>query len=464
MFIDEGNYAYLALLVFAVSVMSGGCGGGGDSLPSSQSVNDMMNGAWTYDSGTVTANVGGTRQEVRVMNFSVLFENCDIEEATGSASFTALAPLQGENFILPLLFDRTTLATARTDLDTWAADTEHGRFTITLLSDDKARLSGSVKWFDSISTDIDVVISKLPSTAPTVDINSALNGEWQTQVTVSEDGETINFIDGGGYRFHDGNIVPVAATFMNMTFSDTDIQAGTTKLTGIAVEEVVDVSGETPEYNTVYSVLNGRTAKISHLFRDVYLISGVSPYPVMDISFIAAFTGGRLSIISEGYTTYNGVVEENRGLFTLSRTTESNIAGIDEFIGSSWKSSMTVLDVYKDDENAALLDVELMSFDVSFPSADIENMKLAITTNAVVKAQDQTAYEDISAALNVNSAVLNVKNAGYNILLGESDAGNMFTITLITDKLAIVTGDIGYMRDDWYDVDFLAVVHKIDGD
>ena len=81
-FIDEGNYAYLALLVFAVSVMSGGCGGGGDSLPSSQSVNDMMNGAWTYDSGTVTANVGGTRQEVRVMNFSVLFENCDIEEAT----------------------------------------------------------------------------------------------------------------------------------------------------------------------------------------------------------------------------------------------------------------------------------------------------------------------------------------------------------------------------------------------
>ena len=64
----------------------------------------------------------------------------------------------------------------------------------------------------------------------------------------------------------------------------------------------------------------------------------------------------------------------------------------------------------------------------------------------------------------MNSAVLNVKNAGYNILLGESDAGNMFTITLITDKLAIVTGDIGYMRDDWYDVDFLAVVHKIDGD
>ena len=174
------------------------------------------------------------------------------------------------------------------------------------------------------------------------------------------------------------------------------------------------------------------------------------------------FDGGRLSIISESYTEYNGIVEESRALFTTDKTTESKLASLDEFIGSSWKSSLNVLDVYKDDEYFTLFDVDLMSLDVSFPSADVENMKLTLTTHAVVTAQDQTVGEDISAVLNVNNAVLNVKSVGYNILLGESEAGNLFTVTLLTDKLAIVTGDIGYTRGNRYDVDFLAVVRKID--
>ena len=118
--------------------------------------------------------------------------------------------------------------------------------------------------------------------------------------------------------------------------------------------------------------------------------------------------------------------------------------------------------MYKDDEYFTLFDVDLMSLDVSFPSADVENMKLTLTTHAVVTAQDQTVGEDISAVLNVNNAVLNVKSVGYNILLGESEAGNLFTVTLLTDKLAIVTGDIGYTRGNRYDVDFLAVVRKVD--
>ncbi len=68
----------LALLVFAVSVMSGGCGSSSSSfIP--QSVNSTMNGAWSYDSGTVTATVNGTCQELTVQDLSVLFENCNIE-------------------------------------------------------------------------------------------------------------------------------------------------------------------------------------------------------------------------------------------------------------------------------------------------------------------------------------------------------------------------------------------------
>ncbi|MBR0034252.1 MAG: hypothetical protein IJP54_01120, partial [Synergistaceae bacterium] len=63
-------FTVLALLVFAVSVMSGGCGGSSSSL--SQNLNDRMNGAWVYNSGTVTANVNGMRSELTVLNFAVL--------------------------------------------------------------------------------------------------------------------------------------------------------------------------------------------------------------------------------------------------------------------------------------------------------------------------------------------------------------------------------------------------------
>ncbi|MBQ3653406.1 MAG: hypothetical protein II954_03200 [Synergistaceae bacterium] len=306
--------------------------------------------------------------------------------------------------------------------------------------------------------DVDALLRKLPATASSVDINAALDGEWQTQVSASEDGKTVNFADGGGYRFHDGNLMPISATFMNMTFSSTDIEAGTTTLSGIAVEEVVDVSSGTPKYNTVYSVLNAKTAKVSHLFGNVYLISDVSPYPVIDVSLLAMFDGGKLSIISEAYTTYNGVVEENRAIFITSKTTESNITNLSEFIGSSWKSSLNVLDVYADDENFTLLDVDLASFDVSFPSADIENKKLTLSLNARVTTPEQTIpVENLSV-------VLNVKRAGYNVLFGEAESGDLFTVTLITDRLAIITGDIGYTRKDWYDVDFLAVVQKVDAE
>ena len=57
-----------------------------------------------------------------------------------------------------------------------------------------------------------------------------------------------------------------------------------------------------------------------------------------------------------------------------------------------------------------------------------------------------------------------MKRAGYNVLFGEAESGDLFTVTLITDRLAIITGDIGYTRKDWYDVDFLAVVQKVDAE
>ncbi len=176
-----------------------------------------MNGAWVYNSGTVTANVNGMRSELTVLNFAVLFESCDIEEESGSAVFAAVAPLQGEHFMLPIMFDKTAVTTMRNDSSSWTADTEHGRFTVKLLDNDRARLTGSVSWFggDSVKADVDVIINKIPSTEPTIDINTALDGEWQTPLLSEDNGRPI--FGGGGYIFHEGNITPIGQTFMTMT-------------------------------------------------------------------------------------------------------------------------------------------------------------------------------------------------------------------------------------------------------
>ena len=248
-------FTVLALLVFAVSVMSGGCGGSSSSL--SQNLNDRMNGAWVYNSGTVTANVNGMRSELTVLNFAVLFESCDIENNTGSAVFAAAAPLQGQHFMLPLLFDKTTITTTRNAYGSWTADTEHGNFTVTLLSEDKASLTGSVSWLGSgsVTADVDIIISKLPSTAPTLDINSTLDGEWQTRL-LSGDNGTLRTEGGGGYHFHNGNLVPVASAFANLKFSNTNIQDGTTDFMGVAVQGSVTSSDGTPQYDAKYYVIN----------------------------------------------------------------------------------------------------------------------------------------------------------------------------------------------------------------
>ena len=462
-----------ALLLFAASVMSGGCGGSSTSSLSFTSTNDTMNGAWIYNSGTVTANVNGMRSELTVLNFAVLFESCDIEEESGSAVFTAAAPLQGQHFMLPLLFDKTIITTTRNAYGSWTADTEHGNFTITLLSEDKASLTGSVSWLGSgsVTADVDIIISKLPSTAPTLDINSTLDGEWQTRL-LSGDNGTLRTEGGGGYHFHNGNLVPVASAFANLKFSNTNIQDGTTDFMGVAVQGSVTSSDGTPQYDAKYYVINNRPFTIEHMFGDVYMLQDsdsvsasstdgnvfmpADSEAVPTSMVIVLGSADRLYLINRIYFDYDGGVDEDRGLFTLNKAAASNTIDIRKYIGSSWRSALSFLDVYADDEDYTLLNADLASFDVSFPSADIANRTLTLSAHGTVTTQ--TA----AFPLEYPAVTLSVQNAGYNMWFGESEAGNLFTVTMITDRLAIVTADIEYTRDNLYFVELFAVMQRLD--
>lgn len=460
-------FTVLALLVFAVSVMSGGCvGSSTSSVSSPQSANDTISGAWHYDSGTVTANVNGQSVKMTVLNFAVLFESCDIERDTGSAVFTAVAPLQGEHFMLPMLFEKMAITTTRNGLGSWTADTEHGRFTIELLDDDRTRLTGSVNWYggDSVSANVDVVISKLPSTEATIDINTALNGEWQTKL-LSGDNGTLRTEGGGGYFFHDGNLTPLVSTFMNASFSDTNIQAGTTTMSGMGVQGAILLSGDVPKYDAEHYVFNGEKLTISHMFRNVYMISNADYDAAYNSSLklvVILENENRMYIITQAYAIYDEAVEENRCLLLLNKTTGVDTVDIRGYVGSSWETVFSVLDVYdvyEDDDNnkgLTLLDVELSSFDISFPSADIKNKTVTLSAHGMITSPAGMIPVDYPAV------PLSVNNLGYNAWFGEAENGDIFSVIMITDKLVITAGYIGYSREDWYEVDLLAVMQRVD--
>ncbi len=72
------------------------------------------------------------------------------------------------------------------------------------------------------------------------------------------------------------------------------------------------------------------------------------------------------------------------------------------------------------------------------------------------------SYENFSDLLSVGSTVLNMENVGYNTWLGKSESGNLFTVTMLTEKMAVITADIGDASNDLYDIDIVAIMQRVD--
>ena len=170
----------------------------------------------------------------------------------------------------------------------------------------------------------------------------------------------------------------------------------------------------------------------------------------------------RMYIITQAYTLYDEAVEENRCLPLLNKTTGVDTVDIRGYVGSSWETVFSVLDVYdvyEDDDNnkgLTLLDVELSSFDISFPSADIKNKTVTLSAHGMITSPAGMIPVDYPAV------PLSVNNLGYNAWFGEAENGDIFSVIMITDRLAITAGYIGYSRKDWYEVDLFAVMQRVD--
>lgn len=363
--------------------------------------------------------------------------------------------------MLPMLFEKMAITTTRNGLGTWTADTEHGQFTVELLDNDRARLTGSVSWFggDSVKADVDVIINKIPSIEPTIDINTALDGEWQTKL-LSDDNGLIRTESGGGYYYHDGNLTPIVSTFMNMSFSDTNIQAGTTIMSGTGVEGAVLLSGDVPKYDADYYLFNGENLRISHLFSNIYILSNADYDDAYNSSLklvVILNSEDKMYLVTQAYAFYDDAIEENRCLLALDKTTGVDTVDIRSYVGSSWKTVMSVLEVYDvSGDELTMLDVELSSFDISFPSADIASKTVTLSAHGMITSPAGMIPVDYPAV------PLSVSHSGYNSWFGTVENGDIFSVIMINDRLAITAGYIGYSRKDWYEVDLLSVMQRVD--
>lgn len=454
----------LLIFMFVWIFGTGGCGGSSsnnfaDNSPADNSpedyqpsnVNSILSGAWRYTSGTVTANLNGTTHNMTVRDFAAYFTNCNVANENGSAVFAAVAPLQGEYLNIPLAFDETSVTTKRTDVNEWTADTEHGTFTIRLLSDTTAQLTGNVKWQGNVVTaDVDVTLRKVTSPSATLDIDTVLNGTWQTAMNINDNGSGT--ATGGGYVFlSSGDVVPLTSAFANMVFEDTSINNGKTTLTANALMAAFDQDG-TLELPVNPLITEDYPVELTHIFANVYRLKfGENDKGVFMLN--DENTAYFIVSSSEMLDAFN-VTAENHVIFPLTKKTGTDTVIITDQVGSTWTAT-TGAGIFSSNNTSGGLTME--NFTVSFPEADVENKKVTITTNGTFKTS--TGRE---VPVTYNGLELEVERVGYNTYFSETEHGSTFMVTLLDDDTAMVSTKVIYDANTTANI--IALLTKTDPD
>ena len=429
---------HVILLVFFLfsCFVAGGCGSSSNNFAdySPANVNSVLSGAWRYTSGTVTANLNGTPHTMTVRDFAVYFTSCDLEDEDGSAIFAAVAPLQGEYLNIPLAFDESAITTKRTDLNEWTADTQHGTFTLQLLSDTTARLTGNVNWQGEVVTaDVDVMLRKITSPSETLDINTVLNGTWQTAMNISDDASGT--ATGGGYIFtSSGDLIPITSTFANMIFEDTSINDDTTTLTANLLAATFDDTGHASI--TMPIVLEDYPIEITHVFGNVYRLK----FGENDKGVFMLNDENTAYLIMSGVIQFpNGLAAEDHGLIPLTKKTGTDTVRITDQVGTTWKAaagSGTLMRQYTP------IPVFMENFTVSFPEADVENKEVTISANGTFRTA-----AGVEVPINYDGIVLDVERVGYNTYFSETEHGSTFMVTLLDEDTAMISTRTLYDAD-----------------
>ena len=446
---------YVILLVFFLfsCFTMGGCGSSSsnnfvDSFPTN--VNSVFSGAWRYTSGSVTAHLNGTSHAMTIRDFAVYFTDCDVDEEDGSAVFAAVAPLQGEYLNIPLAFDESTITTKRVDLDEWTATTPHGTFTIQLLSNTTARLTGRVNWQGEVVTaDVDVMLAKVTSPSSMLDIDTVLNGTWQTSMNINDNGSGT--ATGGGYVFFSsGDVIPITSAFANMIFENTSINDGETTVTANAIVATFNESGSS-KIPALPVIAEDYPAELTHIFANVYRLKfGENDKGV----FMLNDENTAYFIVNTSVEVNPGVTSETHSIFPLTKKTGTDTVIITDQVGTTWTASTGSGGVFS---NNTVSSLTMENFTVSFPEADVENKQVTITANGTFRTE-----AGVEVSINYDGLVLDVERVGYNTYFSETEHGSTFMVTLLDDDTAMISTKVLYNANTTANI--IALLTKTDTD
>lgn len=239
---------FIGLLILSLMILSGGCGGS-SGTPSETNVNTVLQGAWSSstngtasitsinpDSGDLeafTAAFGELPAEVveqyraaqknktvETVNVPVtramaFFDECDIEQTSGTAKFTAIIILSNDSLFLPVFYNGVTISTQRNDIGEWTAVTsDGGTLSISMTSEEKINLSGTISYLD-YNCEFSTVIEKNIHTS--LDPQTILDGTWK-----------LDNNQGGGYLADNSNIIAlIVPEAVSMYFENTKQESST---------------------------------------------------------------------------------------------------------------------------------------------------------------------------------------------------------------------------------------------
>ena len=456
----------LSFVIFA-ALTSGGCGSSTSSLSGGNVITNpdaVFSGAWRYSSGTVTATLNGTTHNLTVQDFAAYFTDCNVANENGTATFAAAAPLMGEHFAIPLVFDLTPVTTKRVDVDEWTANTGHAQWTITLLSDTQARLTGKVNMNSVMTADVDVTLNKVTQTSTQLDIDEVLNGTWQTAMNINDDGKGTA-TGGGCMIFSSGDsadILPITSTFGNMIFKDTSIADQTTTYTSSVLLATFDETGSAPN-ESISPVIPATTKDeelgITRIFSNVYRLKlddnqkGVLMLSDDKKAYFIMSSAGSFEVLS------TDIGMEVHAIFTLTKKTDADTVSILSQVGTTWTAATATGSLVVNGNPAGNLEIDSLS--VSFPEADAENKTVTFSVSG--KGTYINAYgQEQEMPLDFENTTASIERVGYNTYYAKTEAGTTFMISLFDDDTAMVSAALNQDTGAVMTITALAVKTDVD--
>lgn len=283
---------FIGLLIISLIFFAGGCGGSSNNFAVDiTDINTALSGAWTAQTNG-TATITSTNNEdsneleefikafgeipsdilqqynnqakkansvnAPVTRAMALFEDCSVEESSGTLKFTAIIILSNDTIYLPILFNGVQLSTQGNGTDSWTAATpDGGTLSINMTSDGKINLSGRINYLN-YDCEFNTVINKNPSNL--IDPETILDGAW-----------VLDGTQGGGYLVRDSKITAaVAPEAASISFNNVANMSAFHVLS-------VNSSGNVNEESTLLQKINPSVeVTLSQICDDVYRIRDTS--------------------------------------------------------------------------------------------------------------------------------------------------------------------------------------------